>query len=39
MNPVWLENIIKEMSQDIKDLKEIIKAVPKTPTTNTKKGK
>ena len=39
MNPIWLENIIKEMSQDIKDLKEIIKAVSKTSTTNTKKGK
>ena len=27
MNPKWLENIILEMAQDIKDLKEIMKAV------------
>jgi hypothetical protein len=37
LNPVWLENIIKEMAQDIKDLKEIMKAVnsppPKKKTT------
>ena len=27
INPIWLENVIKEMAQDIKDLKEIMKAV------------
>ena len=27
MNPKWLENKILEMAQDIKDLKEIMKAV------------
>ena len=27
LNPIWLENVIKEMAQDIKDLKEIMKAV------------
>ena len=34
LNPVWLENIIKEMAQDIKDLKEIMKAVNIPPPTN-----
>ena len=28
MNPQWLVNKINEMAQDIKDLKEIMKAVP-----------
>lgn len=37
MNPKWLENKIIEMAQDIKDLKEIIKAVPQTNQTNKKK--
>ncbi len=37
MNPVWLENKIIEMAQDIKDLKEIIKAVPISKQTNKKK--
>jgi hypothetical protein len=27
MNPKWLENKLIEMAQDIKDLKEIMKAV------------
>ena len=27
MNPRWLENKLMEMAQDIKDLKEIMKAV------------
>ena len=27
MNPKWFENKILEMAQDIKDLKEIMKAV------------
>jgi len=27
MNPKWLENKILEMAQDIKDLKEIMRAV------------
>ena len=31
LNPIWLENIIKEMAQDIKDLKEIMKAVNSPP--------
>ena len=31
MNPIWLENTIKEMAQDIKDLKEIMKAVNSPP--------
>jgi len=33
MNTRWLVNKIEEMAQDIKDLKEIIKAVPKTKET------
>jgi len=36
LNPVWLENIIKEMAQDIKDLKEIMKAVSPPPVKETK---
>ena len=36
MNPIWLENIIKEMAQDIKDLKEIMKAVSPPPKKETK---
>tara|TARA_B100000497_G_scaffold100261_1_gene113647 strand:+ start:317 stop:475 length:159 start_codon:yes stop_codon:yes gene_type:complete len=31
MNPRWLENKILEMAQDIKDLKEIMKAVSSSP--------
>jgi hypothetical protein len=31
MNPKWLENKLLEMAQDIKDLKEIMKAVTSTP--------
>ncbi len=32
MNPKWFENKILEMAEDIKDLKEIMKAVsPATP--------
>jgi len=31
MNPKWLENKILEMSRDIKDLKEIMKAVTTPP--------
>ena len=27
INPIWLENVIKEMAQDIKDLKAIMKTV------------
>jgi hypothetical protein len=30
MNPIWLENVIKEMAQDVKDLKEIMKVVSKS---------
>ena len=37
LNPVWLENIIKEMAQDIKDLKEIMKAVNSPPPTKKTK--
>ena len=37
MNPKWLENKILEMAQDIKDLKEIMKAV--SPPPSTKKTK
>jgi len=37
INPIWLENVIKEMAQDIKDLKEIMKAV--SPPPSTKKTK
>jgi hypothetical protein len=36
LNPIWLENIIKEMAQDIKDLKEIMKAVSPPPSKQTK---
>ena len=36
LNPIWLENIIKEMAQDIKDLKEIMKAVSPPPRKETK---
>jgi hypothetical protein len=37
MNPKWFENKILEMAQDIKDLKEIMKAVtsPPPPTKET----
>ena len=31
LNPIWLENVIKEMAQDIKDLKEIMKTVNSPP--------
>ena len=31
INPIWLENVIKEMAQDIKDLKEIMRAVNQSP--------
>ena len=36
INPIWLENVIKEMAQDIKDLKEIMKAVSPPPKKKTK---
>ena len=36
LNPIWLENVIKEMAQDIKDLKEIMKAVSPPPVKETK---
>lgn len=36
LNPIWLENVIKEMAQDIKDLKEIMKAVSPPPRKETK---
>ena len=36
LNPIWLENVIKEMAQDIKDLKEIMKAVSPPPKKETK---
>ena len=36
INPIWLENVIKEMAQDIKDLKEIMKAVRPPPRKETK---
>mgnify|MGYP003653384600 FL=1 len=36
INPIWLENVIKEMAQDIKDLKEIMKAVSPPPVKETK---
>ena len=36
LNPIWLENVIKEMAQDIKDLKEIMKAVSPPPKKQTK---
>jgi hypothetical protein len=35
LNPIWLENVIKEMAQDIKDLKEIMKAVSPPPVKKT----
>ena len=35
MNPRWLENKILEMAQDIKDLKEIMKAVSTPPQKET----
>ena len=37
LNPIWLENIIKEMAQDIKDLIEIMKAVNSPPPTKKSK--
>ena len=37
MNERWLVNKIEEMAQDIKDLKDIMKAVPTLPPTT--KGK
>ncbi len=37
MNPQWLVNKINEMAQDIKDLKEIMKAASQTPKSNNKK--
>ena len=33
INPIWLDNVIKEKAQDIKDLKEIMKAVNSPPPT------
>ena len=36
INPIWLENVIKEMAQDIKDLKEIMKAVSPPPKKESK---
>ena len=36
INPIWLENVIKEMAQDIKDLKEIMKAGRPPPRKETK---
>jgi hypothetical protein len=36
INPIWLENVIKEMAQDIKDLKEIMKAVSPPPRKETR---
>ena len=36
LNPIWLENVIKEMAQDIKDLKEIMKTVSPPPVKETK---
>ena len=36
LNPIWLENVIKEVVQDIKDLKEIMKAVSPPPSKQTK---
>jgi hypothetical protein len=32
MNPKWLENKIIEMSEDIRELKELLRAVAKAPT-------
>ena len=37
MNPKWLENNILEMKASIEELRELIKAVVKTPPTNKKK--
>ena len=37
IKPIWLENVIKEMAQDIKDLKEIMKAVNSPPPTKKTK--
>jgi len=37
MNERWLVNRINEMADDIKDLKELLKAAAKAPTTNKKK--
>lgn len=34
MNPIWLENIIKEMAQDLKDIKEELATLK--PTTKKK---
>ncbi len=37
MNPVWLENKIIEMSEDIKELKELLKVAAKSaPRTKGK---
>ena len=36
MNPKWFENKILEMAQDIKDLKDIMKAVSPPPRKETK---
>ena len=36
INPIWLENVIKEMAQDIKDLKEIMRAVNQSPPPKKK---
>jgi len=36
MNPKWFENKILEMAQDIKDLKDIMKAVSPPPKKKTK---
>lgn len=38
MNPQWLANKIIEMSEDIKELKELLKVAAKTPAaTKVKK--
>jgi len=37
MNPRWLEDRILEILQEVKDLKEIVKAVP--PVTTKKETK
>lgn len=37
MNPIWLENIVKEMAADIKDLKQIIAQLSKAPLKDKKK--
>jgi hypothetical protein len=36
MNPKWLENKIIEMSEDIRELKELLREVAKAPTKGTK---